>query len=373
MYISTYPPRPHVVPPDDTHQIPTAMPRLHTPAWLIPDPSSATADAALQPLHELASTFPYSHPLPSPQNPVQAALSATHIYASAGSAGLIPHTNIPRIIHQTWKTADTSHVPEHVADSISSWTTTNAQVESGLPFAHILWDDSSLDEMVKLFHPTYYAAFKALPKNVHKADIFRYLVLLTFGGVYADVDTLTLRPVERWLDANDLHSWQYRQTTMPSAEHVNFILGIETDVERDNKVDYQGIYETPMQMCQWTMASRAGHPILARTAHSIFSKLATMTPAEIRNADVPRLTGPAPWTYAVYGHMAEHGVDWNDLREWGDKARTIGDVVILPITAFAPGYGQVLSTVFGNMGSKKIDDPDARVRHLWRGVWRSET
>ncbi|TPX31720.1 hypothetical protein SmJEL517_g04997 [Synchytrium microbalum] len=346
---------------------------LDTNGWVIPDPSTVKTDDTLPMLETLATTFPYKHPLVNPQTAIEAALSAAYIYSKIGTAGVIPHTNIPRIIHQTWKTTSVKDAPAHVSESVASWRQKNVEVTSGLGFAHILWDDTGLEEMVKVMHPTIYATFKDLPKKVHKADIFRYLVLNTFGGVYADVDTLTLRPVEKWLDANDLASWKYKDQTMPVLKEVNFIVGLETDVERNNSVDYKGIYETPMQMCQWAMAAKAGHPILSRVIHSIFSKLSTMTPNEIKNADVPRLTGPAPWTAAIYGHMAENGVDWNDLREWGDHARGIGDVVILPITAFAPGYGQVLITVFGNMGSKTIEDLDARVRHLWRGVWRSDT
>ncbi|KAJ1564024.1 membrane-bound alpha-1,6- mannosyltransferase Initiation-specific [Nowakowskiella sp. JEL0078] len=87
--------------------------------------------------------------------------------------------------------------------------------------------------------------------------------------------------------------------------------------------------------------------------------------------DVPEFTGPGVWTKAVYGYWRELGVDGFRMRGWGENARLFEDMLVLPITAFSPGLGQILTTVFGNMGSKPLEDPDALVRHQWKSVWRS--
>lgn len=86
--------------------------------------------------------------------------------------------------------------------------------------------------------------------------------------------------------------------------------------------------------------------------------------------DVIELTGPGPWTDAVFWSWKAHEVDWQDLREFGDRGRIIGDELVLPITAFSPGLGEVLITNYGNMGSKPIRDKDARVQHTWDSSWR---
>ena len=36
-------------------------------------------------------------------------------------------------------------------------------------------------------------------KPVQKADIFRYIVLMVHGGVYADIDVTCVRPVDQWI------------------------------------------------------------------------------------------------------------------------------------------------------------------------------
>ena len=95
-----------------------------------------------------------------------------------------------------------------------------------------------------------------------------------------------------------------------------------------------------------------------------------MSAKEAAAADVIQLTGPGPWTDAIFWSWKAHGVDWHDLREFGDRARVIGDQLIFPISAFAPGYGEVLFGSFGKMGAKSVDDPYVRSRHHWAGSWR---
>lgn len=41
-------------------------------------------------------------------------------------------------------------------------------------------------------------AFKRMRRGVLKADFWRYLVVLLSGGVYSDVDTVPLAPIDTW-------------------------------------------------------------------------------------------------------------------------------------------------------------------------------
>ena len=45
-------------------------------------------------------------------------------------------------------------------------------------------------------HPAYYNTYRRLNKPEEKADFFRYLVVYGEGGVYADVDTVCVRPMD---------------------------------------------------------------------------------------------------------------------------------------------------------------------------------
>ncbi len=150
-------------------------------------------------------------------------------------------------------------------------------------------------------------------------------------------------------------------------ELISFIVGLETDVPIKEGDRWKGIYSFPIQMCQWTIASSPGHPILADVLHHIFFSWHEHSSFQ---GDVIEVTGPGPWTRAIYRYLTSYGIHWNDLREFGKIGRRIGSALILPITAFANGHGTWLMGAFGTMGAGPIDDPDALVNHWYAGSWR---
>ncbi|RKO85794.1 nucleotide-diphospho-sugar transferase [Blyttiomyces helicus] len=261
------------------------------------------------------------------------ALAALHLHTN------LPNTRIPNIIHQTWSSRRKSTIPPHVNDSVTSWRSAN----SGS--VHLFWDDADMDEMVRVMYPAWYGLYRGLPRAVMRADVFRYLVLLGFGGVYADVDTKCLRPVEKWVEPKDIASWTYPRILEGASEPViyptvgdrtvAFIVGIETDVPRSYGLKWQKYYARPMQMCQWTMAAAPGHPILSAVTASIFKTVSdAKASGEPLGRDPTRVTGPQPWTFAIYDAWKMYGIEEEALREFGETGRVSGDMLVLPITAF---------------------------------------
>ncbi|KAI8808629.1 nucleotide-diphospho-sugar transferase [Cladochytrium replicatum] len=337
------------------------------------------------------SSFPYSFDPKNPKSTLEAALVASYLTTS----DFIPRTSIPRIIHYTWKNADAftrianepvgarsvdegllyaeaedKKDPPHVEESLRSWRNKNPTA------VHLMWTDDDADEFVKKMHPGIYHLFRMLPRKVLKADMFRYLVLHTFGGVYTDVDTVCLKPIDEWILQKDIKSWLYEGSRAipgynpPETNPISTIVGVETDVPISYGDKWKSYYRKPLQLCQWTFAAAPGSRIMADVLHNVLVNLRTTPVDAWPTSDPTYLTGPAPWTDAIYGFALEHGVDLERLRGYGDEGRMFGDVLILPITAFSPGLGQVLSTDFGSMGAKRLDSPEARVRHLWKSVWR---
>jgi mannosyltransferase OCH1-like enzyme len=51
--------------------------------------------------------------------------------------------------------------------------------------------------------PEYLEAYRRLAKGVERADFFRYMVVLRHGGVYADLDTECVRPLDALLRSGD--------------------------------------------------------------------------------------------------------------------------------------------------------------------------
>ncbi|MDE2383611.1 MAG: glycosyl transferase [Alphaproteobacteria bacterium] len=94
---------------------------------------------------------------------------------------------IPKIIHQTWKTHE---VPQNCVAHVATWKALHPDWE------YRLWPDAELDAFVAAHYPDFLPIFRAYPAGVQRADAGRYLLLDHFGGVYADIDTQCLMPLD---------------------------------------------------------------------------------------------------------------------------------------------------------------------------------
>jgi mannosyltransferase OCH1-like enzyme len=92
---------------------------------------------------------------------------------------------IPKNIFQTWKS---KRLPEKYANWAETWKSTNPE------FKYYLYDDNDCYHFIKNYYSSYLRFYESL-NPVEKADIFRYLILHKYGGVYADIDTSCLRPI----------------------------------------------------------------------------------------------------------------------------------------------------------------------------------
>ncbi|MBB5754533.1 glycosyltransferase [Prosthecomicrobium pneumaticum] len=86
---------------------------------------------------------------------------------------------IPKIIHQTWKSAD---VPEAFRAWQAGWRARHPDWD------YRLWTDRDLLVFVAAHYPEHLASFTAYRNGVERADAARYMLLEHFGGVYADLD-----------------------------------------------------------------------------------------------------------------------------------------------------------------------------------------
>jgi mannosyltransferase OCH1-like enzyme len=90
---------------------------------------------------------------------------------------------IPRIIHQTFFEDMTLDRYPQLVRLQNSWK------NSGWDY-RFYNDVSAKQYILKNFPPRFVDAFDALIPGAYKADLFRYLVLMKEGGVYADVDIM---------------------------------------------------------------------------------------------------------------------------------------------------------------------------------------
>jgi alpha 1,6-mannosyltransferase len=84
-------------------------------------------------------------------------------------------------------------------------------------------------------------AYDALPLPVLKADFFRYLILLTRGGVYSGIDTTALKPVREWLSC----------ASISDNSTIGLVVGVEADA--GSLGNWRNLFPRRIQLCQWTI------------------------------------------------------------------------------------------------------------------------
>ncbi|KAH8701829.1 putative alpha-1,6-mannosyltransferase subunit [Talaromyces proteolyticus] len=264
----------------------------------------------------------------------------------------------PAFIWQTWKDVPSSSwFPDELRPSEESWS----QLHPG--FVHEVLGDKTAEHLIRYLYssvPEVVEAYESLPVPVLKADLFRYLILLARGGVYSDIDTEALQPAIDWLP-KDLDPLS-----------VGLVVGIEADPDRP---DWHDWYSRRIQFCQWTIQSKPGHPILRDVVATIVEDTLRMKREGIltmarMDKSIVEFTGPAVWTDAVFRYFnnedyfqneKSRNVTYEDFTGQTTQKK-VGDVVVLPITSFSPGVGQ--------MGAEEPDHPMAFVRHDFGGTWK---
>lgn len=94
---------------------------------------------------------------------------------------------VPKIIHQTWKSTE---IPSKFINWIKTWTANHPDWD------YFLWTDESARALIKDKYPFLLPTFDSYSEGIRKADALRYVILYEFGGVYADMDLESLKPID---------------------------------------------------------------------------------------------------------------------------------------------------------------------------------
>jgi mannosyltransferase OCH1-like enzyme len=106
---------------------------------------------------------------------------------------------IPRIIHQLWKDDD---VPARWRDAVASVK----RYHKGWEYR--LWTDALVDDYVRANHAKLYPVFAGMNRHIMRIDVFRYVLMHDFGGLYCDLDYEFVRPYD-YGDAELVLSLEY--------------------------------------------------------------------------------------------------------------------------------------------------------------------
>jgi len=165
---------------------------------------------------------------------------------------------IPKIIWQTYKDSF-DQLQNYMVDSVNTWKNLNPD------FEYRYMDDAQAAQFIlNEYGKEWHDIFVNLPVGVMRGDLWRYMIIYKYGGVYADLDTECINPINTWL------SKDYDMIVCP---------------------------ETDIHYCQWTFAASAEHPILKSVLDTVKEKL--LNPEYGSPHFVHTHTGPSIWTEGI--------------------------------------------------------------------------
>lgn len=97
--------------------------------------------------------------------------------------------NIPYILHQTWKNDNDGPFSNYV----TSWKRVMPSLNRKF------YADNDIDESVAQIVPHMFDEYMKFGFFIEKVDFFRYAILWKYGGIYADMDTECLLPIDELL------------------------------------------------------------------------------------------------------------------------------------------------------------------------------
>lgn len=265
--------------------------------------------------------------------------------------GPLPH--IPPKIWQVYLAFASDAVKE---ETITSYVTQSPSTQ----YVILDWQGAdALVDHVTAVYPGYKrvrSLYDAMTRTVVRADFLRFLVLALEGGVYTDADTKMVRPLKDWVPD------EFKAST-------KLIVGLEADALDEPKLISGTTYR--VQLCQWTMAGAPGHPVFWKMVDRILDKVAERVALHregFSGKDVLKMGGPAGWTEIIYEHVRQttgQTMTWENLTGI-QEPKLFGDVLILPIDAFATGAP--------HSGASKMNDytDQTLVLHSFRGDWKAE-
>ena len=103
---------------------------------------------------------------------------------------------IPRITFQTWKSRN------DLPNAFRAWRQTI--IDMNPSYRHIIWDDDDNRRFIDAMYPWFLPTYDGYEANIMRVDAVRYFFLYSFGGIYIDLDTECLRPLDQHLNEADV-------------------------------------------------------------------------------------------------------------------------------------------------------------------------
>ena len=184
-------------------------------------------------------------------------------------------------IIQTWKTKD---VPVYYHGYINKIKILHPQ------WNYMFFDDQDIIEFMKSIMPEYINLFNNLPYTIQKIDLFRYLAIYHYGGVYLDLD------MDINLNFDDLFNINVCSFPIELKNINDHVLKMQNN---DILIGNYAFYSPPRHPFLKKIIDNIVHPVISHKDISIAQSQHTDNP---RDVFVYHTTGPilVSYTYNTF-------------------------------------------------------------------------
>jgi len=168
---------------------------------------------------------------------------------------------IPKII---WQTYETSY--DKLPDTIKNFTKTWIDLNPEWSYKYMNADERE-NFVLENFGKEWHNIFINYPFNILRSDLWRYMVVYIYGGIYIDIDTICKKPIDNWIDRN-----------------LGLLVSLETD--------------EPL-IAQYIFAAEPKNKIIKHTLNLIKNKSLTNNKYISKVDYVYETTGPLIWTHSI--------------------------------------------------------------------------
>jgi mannosyltransferase OCH1-like enzyme len=98
-------------------------------------------------------------------------------------------SNVPAIIHQTWRDNNTIPITwQHASNSCRSLHPN---------YEYRFWTDQEGRRLIEKEFPCLLSTYDSYPYDIQRADVIRLIVLYIYGGIYLDFDIICLKSFDQ--------------------------------------------------------------------------------------------------------------------------------------------------------------------------------
>ena len=158
---------------------------------------------------------------------------------------------IPRIIHQTWKTAE---LPADLAALQATWQALHPH------WQYRLWTDSDNRALIAEHEPWFLPIYDGYQQPICRVDAARYFILKHHGGVYIDLDFECVRPLDAALEGHGM------------------VIGLEPQAHTE--LEHIRSHGVDVLLCPSFIACTSDHPFWAQVEKGLVQYHQTSDPLE---------------------------------------------------------------------------------------------